>query len=90
MKLKKVLLALICFSSPLYAEQDQQLQQQIQLLQNQTQALQSQLTQLQNKLTAQKNVSMKKGRNTPAQEETVNAAKKKFRCVYSSSSTYKV
>ena len=53
MKLKKILLAMVCFSSPLYAEQDQQLQQQIHLLQRQTQALQAQLAQLQGKLNTQ-------------------------------------
>lgn len=50
MKLKTVLLAVLCFSSTLYAEQDQQLQQQIRLLKQQTQALQAQLDNLQNKV----------------------------------------
>jgi hypothetical protein len=54
MKLKEILLAIVCCSSPLYAEQDPQLQQQIRLLQQQTQALQKQLSQLQNKLNVER------------------------------------
>lgn len=52
MKFKKILLALACISSPLYAEHDQQLLQEIQRLQKQTQTLQSQLVKLQKKLTS--------------------------------------
>ena len=65
MKLKKILLAIVCFSSPLYAEQDQQLQQQIHLLQKQTQALQAQLAHLQTKL------------NTASKQEEVVIVEKK-------------
>lgn len=50
MKLKKIILAMVCFSSPLYAEQEQQLQQQISSLQQQAEALQTELANLQNKL----------------------------------------
>ena len=52
MKLKKILLVLTCLSSPLYAENDQQLLQEIKRLQQQTQALQSQLNTLQKKLVS--------------------------------------
>lgn len=47
MKIKKLVLALVCFSSPLYAENDQQLEREIERLQKQTQQLQSQLIALQ-------------------------------------------
>lgn len=50
MKFKKIVLALVCLSSPLYAENDQQLQREIAQLQKQTQQLQSQLIALQKKL----------------------------------------
>ncbi|WP_058534155.1 LbtU family siderophore porin [Legionella saoudiensis] len=54
MKIKKLVLALVCFSSPLYAENDQQLQREIERLQKQTQQLQSQLIALQEKLVTHK------------------------------------
>ncbi|MFI4919453.1 MAG: LbtU family siderophore porin [Legionellales bacterium] len=54
MKFKKIILALACLSSPLYAEQDQQLQQDIQRLQKQTRVLQAQLDKLQQQVVAQK------------------------------------
>lgn len=54
MKIKKIVLALVCFSSPLYAENDQQLQREIERLQKQTQQLQSQLVTLQKKLITRK------------------------------------
>lgn len=54
MKIKKLVLALVCFSSPLYAENDQQLQREIERLQEQTQQLQSQLIALQKKLVTHK------------------------------------
>jgi hypothetical protein len=54
MKYKKIILALICISSPLYAENDQQLLQEIQRLQQQTQLLQTQLNKLQKKLVSHK------------------------------------
>jgi hypothetical protein len=53
MKVNKILLAIVCFSSPLYAEHDQQLQQQIRMLQKQTQVLQAQLAQLQSKVNSE-------------------------------------
>jgi hypothetical protein len=53
MHLKKTILAILCFSSPLYAEHDKQLEQQINLLQQQTKVLQSQLDLLQSKLKTQ-------------------------------------
>lgn len=52
MKYKKALLAFACLSSPLFAESDQKLLQEIQNLQQQTQRLQSQLQHLQKKLIA--------------------------------------
>lgn len=52
MQLKKVILALACFSSTLYAENDRQLLQEIQRLQHQTEQLQSQLNKLQKRLTS--------------------------------------
>lgn len=54
MKLNKILMALVCLSSPIYAENDQQLQQEIKRLQQQTKAMQSQLNQLQKKLVTQR------------------------------------
>ncbi|MCL9683077.1 FlxA-like family protein [Legionella maioricensis] len=52
MKFKKIILALACLSSPLYAENDQQLLQEIQRLQKQTQMLQSQLNKLQKRMVS--------------------------------------
>ena len=43
MKFKKIVLALVCLSSPLYAEHDQELQREIERLQRQTQQLQTEL-----------------------------------------------
>lgn len=54
MQYKKTLLALVCLSSPLYAEHDQQLQRQIAHLQKQAQQLQTQLDSLQKELVSQK------------------------------------
>jgi hypothetical protein len=54
MKFKKIVLAIVCFSSPLYADNDRQLQRQVELLQKQTQQLQSQLVTLQKKLDTRK------------------------------------
>lgn len=54
MKFKKIVLAIVCFSSPLYADQDQQLKREIELLQKQTIQLQSQLKALERKLVSQK------------------------------------
>lgn len=48
MKFKKFILALACLSSPLYADQDQQLKSEIQRLQHQAEDLQAQLNRLQN------------------------------------------
>lgn len=55
MTFKKIILALACLSSPLYADNDQQLLQEIQRLQQQTQELQSQLNLLQKKMVSHKN-----------------------------------
>lgn len=52
MKFKKIVLALVCLSSPLYAEQDQEMQREIERLQRQTQQLQTQLIALQKKMVA--------------------------------------
>ncbi|WP_454781487.1 LbtU family siderophore porin [Legionella sp. WA2022007384] len=54
MQYKKIILALVCLSSPLYAEHDQQLQRQIARLQKQAQQLQTQLDTLQKEMVAQK------------------------------------
>ena len=54
MKFKKIVLALVCLSSPLYAEHAQQLQQEIERLQQQTMQLQTQLNALQKKLVTHK------------------------------------
>lgn len=60
MKFKKVFLALVCLSSPLYAENDQQLQRQIARLQKQTQLLQTQLDALQREMVAHKRTKSSK------------------------------
>jgi len=52
MKCKKIILALVCLSSPVFADQDQQLQDEIIRLQKQTQQLQIQLAALQKKLVS--------------------------------------
>ncbi|HHT0594363.1 TPA: LbtU family siderophore porin [Legionella anisa] len=54
MQYKKIILALVCLSSPLYAEHDQQLQRQIASLQKQAQQLQAQLDLLQKEMLSQK------------------------------------
>ena len=54
MKINKILLALTFLSSPLYAENDQQLVKQIKRLQQQTQQLQNQLNKLQKKMVSHK------------------------------------
>ncbi|HHF7337634.1 TPA: LbtU family siderophore porin [Legionella anisa] len=54
MQYKKIILALVCLSSPLYAEHDQQLQRQIARLQKQAQQLQSQLDTLQKEMVSRK------------------------------------
>lgn len=50
MQYKKIILALACFSAPLYAENDRQIQAEIQRLQHQAQDLQAQLDRLQHKM----------------------------------------
>lgn len=54
MNYRKIVLALLCFSSQLYAENDQQLQLEIKRLQRQTHQLQSQLDRIQKKLIVHK------------------------------------
>lgn len=54
MQYKKIILALVCLSSPLYAEHDQQLQRQIARLQKQAEQLQTQLNALQKELVTSK------------------------------------
>lgn len=54
MQYKKILLALVCLSSPIYAENEQQLQSQITRLQRQAEQLQSQLNALQKELVSKK------------------------------------
>jgi hypothetical protein len=53
MRYKKIILALACITSPLYAENDRQLQQEIRQLQQQTKVLQAQLNRLQHRLVTQ-------------------------------------
>lgn len=60
MKFNKIILALVCLSSPLYAENDQQLQREIQLLQKQTRDLQAQLDKLQKRLVSHSTVKRRK------------------------------
>ncbi len=50
MKYTKEFFAVLCLSSSLYAQEDQQIKSHIQLLQKQSQNLQTQLNELQNKL----------------------------------------
>lgn len=52
MKLKKILLILVCLSTPLYAENDKQLQLKIDRLEKQARELQNQLNGLQKELVA--------------------------------------
>lgn len=77
MKLKKFVLALVCLSSPLYAEQDQQLQQEIERLQKQTQQLQTQLVALQKKLNTNSKtptrISAKKPKRVSAQSPVLRS-----------------
>ncbi|TAL64839.1 MAG: LbtU family siderophore porin [Legionella sp.] len=54
MKYNKIVLALACLSSPLYANTDQQLLHEIQRLQHQTRDLQAQIDHLQNKMSDHK------------------------------------
>jgi len=61
MQYKKIILALACLSSPLYADNDQQLQLEIERLQKQTLELQQQLNNLQKRLVShQKPANTKK------------------------------
>lgn len=77
MKFKKIVLALVCFSSPLYAENDQQLQREIKRLQKQTQQLQSQLIALQKKLVTRKTKPVaKKAHVAGKPHATIKVAKK--------------
>jgi hypothetical protein len=54
MKFKKIIVALACLSSPLFADKDRHLEKEIQLLQIQAQELQSQLHKLQKQLVTHK------------------------------------
>lgn len=60
MNCKKLLIALICISSPVFAESDKQLLKKIELLQQQTQNLQSQLNSLQRQLATDHKKSVPK------------------------------
>lgn len=51
MKYKKIIIALTCLSTPLFADNDRQLQKEIQRLQAQTQALQKQVSLLQKRVS---------------------------------------
>jgi hypothetical protein len=68
MKVKKILLVLSLLSSPLYAENDQQLVREINRLQQQTQKMQAQLNKLQKKMVSH---------NTNHVEHQKNAVAKK-------------
>lgn len=66
MKYKKILLALACLSTPLYADNDQQLQREIQRLQRQAQDLQGQLDHLQKQLVTHKQTRRAKSKSAQA------------------------
>ncbi|PJD96660.1 MAG: hypothetical protein CK426_08445 [Legionella sp.] len=67
MKFSKAFMAMMCFSLPLYAVEDVQLQKQINALKQQTEALQEKLNHL------QANVSQNKKRSMPVQKKTATA-----------------
>lgn len=76
MQYKKIMLVLVCLSSPLYADQEEQLHQQIMQLQKQAQQLQTQLGALQKKLVVQKGkTTIKKEKKTVNKPEENNANK---------------
>ncbi len=76
MQYKKILLALVCLSSPLYAEHDQQLQRQIALLQKQAQQLQAQLDTLQKEMVSHKVKPSGKTNKKEAKKQEPNVHKK--------------
>lgn len=59
MPIKKIIISLACLSSPLFAAQDKQLEQEIRRLQTQTQEMQNQLNQLQKQLVTKNNTPQK-------------------------------
>lgn len=69
MKFKKIILALACLSTTLYAENNQQLQREIQRLQHQAKDLQTQLDRLQKKLVSQ-NTSQEPSNRKPAAKKS--------------------
>ncbi|KTD53517.1 coiled-coil protein [Legionella santicrucis] len=77
MKFKMVLLVLVCLSSSLYAENDQQLQRQIAQLQKQAQLLQSQLEALQKEVVAHKVKKQSSKTAKPVVTKTVSKSTKK-------------
>ena len=76
MKNKKIIAALVCASTSLYATSDKQLQQEIRQLQSQTQAMQSHLAQLQKELN-QQNKQTHKHAQKHADKKTINKKNKK-------------
>ncbi|MBL7481628.1 LbtU family siderophore porin [Legionella bononiensis] len=89
MKFKKIILALACLSTPLYAENDQQLQREIQRLQHQAQDLQTQLDRLQKQLVSHSKshepatVKHAAKKSTPQAAPAVTKGKKKRDKYYS-------
>jgi hypothetical protein len=65
MAFKKIVLALVCLSSPLYAKQDHQVQRDLARLQKQTQQLQAQVTALQKKIAKHKEKSITQNSEKP-------------------------
>ncbi len=85
MKFNKVLLAMACISSSLYAVQDKQLQREIQSLQNQTTQLQKKIDTLQRKLASSSAIHHQKTtekKSRPAQKINI---KQKSKTPYHSS-----
>lgn len=74
MKFKKIILAIAVLSSPLYAENDQQLLQEIQRLQQQTQLMQAQLNKLQKKLISHQAVRKHNRVKVPVRKPVISAA----------------
>ncbi|MGC1182200.1 LbtU family siderophore porin, partial [Legionella sp.] len=76
MKFKKIVLALVCLSSQLYAQEAQQIQRKIEHLQKQTQRLQSQLMALEKRLSIFKAKPVTKKEQPIAKKQTVNSVVK--------------
>ncbi len=79
MNFKKIVLALVCIVSPLYADQDKQLERQIELLQQQTIQMQSQLQAMQKKLVTQKTAAHTKKAKAISKKEHKQKENKKVK-----------